>query len=291
MARFRLRQEPDAPRGIGLKSGWERDLYFRALTAPWWRFVAFTSLSYTLANAIFAGLYLLQPGAIAEARPGNFFDAFFFSVQTMATIGYGRLIPQTLYANLLVTAEAWFGLLTLAIGTGLLFARFSRPTARVIFSQNAVVAPYNGVQTLSIRLANERQNQIVQAEVAVTLVRWETTVESGMFRRFYDLKLARTRSPVFNLTFLVRHPIDADSPLDGESPESFAAAEAEILVAVTGYDQDMAQVIYTRHVYSADEVLWNHTFRDIFRQTENGQRMIDFRFFHDTEPLPEVAKP
>jgi inward rectifier potassium channel len=289
--RFRLRQQPDAPRGIGLKSGWERDLYFRALTVPWWRFVAFTSVSYTLANAIFAGLYLLQPGAIAEARPGNFFDAFFFSVQTMATIGYGRLIPQTLYANILVTAEAWFGLLTLAIGTGLLFARFSRPTARVIFSQNAVIAPYNGVCTLSTRLANERQNQIVQVEVVLTLVRWETTLEGDTFRRFYDLKLARARSPVFNLTFQVMHPIEAGSPLAGESPASLAAAEAELLVAVTGYDQDMAQIVHTRHVYSADEILWNHTFRDIFRQSENGQRMIDFRFFHDTEPLPGESKP
>jgi inward rectifier potassium channel len=252
----------------------------------WWRFVLLASGLYLLANCIFATLYLLQPGSVAEARPGNFLDTFFFSVQTMATIGYGRLLPQTVYANILVTIEVWFGLLTLAIGTGLLFARFSRPTARVIFSRNAVIAPHNAVPTLTIRLANDRQNQIVQAEVAVSLVRWETTLEGGVFRRFHDLKLSRSRSPVFNLTFSVMHPIEPDSPLAATTPESLAAAEAEILVAVTGYDDDMAQIVHARHTYAADEILWNHTFSDIFRPTENGQRMIDYRFFHQTEPLP-----
>ena len=231
---------------------------------------------------MFAALYLLQPGSIAKAHPGSFADAFFFSVQTMATIGYGVMAPATFYANLLMTLETAVGLMFVAMTTGLVFARFSRPTARVLFSNVAVVGPYNGVPTLSIRIANQRQNQMLAAEVSMTLVRDEVSDEGELTRRFYDLALVRDRSPVFALTFRVMHPIDADSPLHGMNYETLAEQHAEIVVIASGVDETLVQPVNARTSYLPHEILWSHRFVDIFGWTEDGRRAIDYRRFHDT---------
>src|SRR5438477_900370 len=194
--RLIARGRTDEILALGLHRPWFRDLYHFALRVSWWRFLLMSIVLYVTANALFALLYLIPGDAIANARPGSFADAFFFSIQTMATIGYGVMSPATFYANLLMTLETGVGSMLIAVATGLVFARFSRPTARVLFSQVAVIGPHNGVPTLSFRIANQRRNQILQAEVAVTLLRDERTAEGILVRRFYDLPLARYRSPV-----------------------------------------------------------------------------------------------
>ena len=274
---------------LGLRRLWFGDLYYRILTVGWAAFFGVGTLAYLAANAVFAVLYLLQPGSIANARPGAFADAFFFSIQTMATIGYGQMSPATFYANLLMTVETAVGLTIVALMTGLVFARFSRPTARVLFSRVAVVGPLNGKPALSVRLANERQNQILAAEVAMTLVRDERSLEGDLRRRFYDLKLVRDHSPVFALTFTVTHEIDRDSPLFGETGESLAARNAELVVTTSGIDETLVQPVHARTSYLPNEIQWHHRFADIIGWTEDGRRAIDYRRFHDTMPLDKNA--
>lgn len=282
---FRLiaRDSSDKVLAIGLRRPWFTDLYHRTLTASWPRFLSTGSAVYIGGNVLFALLYLVQPGAIANAQPGSFPDAFFFSVQTMATIGYGQMAPATLYANLLVTLETLFALILVAIATGLAFARFSRPTARVLFSRVAVIGPHNGRPTLSVRLANERSNQILQAEVAMTFVRDEPTAEGGTMHRFYDLKLLRQRTPIFAMTFSVLHVIDKDSPLYGATATSLEAQNAELVITATGLDETTAQMVHARTSYLAHEILWNRRFADMIGYTEDGHRAIDYRRFHETE--------
>jgi inward rectifier potassium channel len=279
------RNTADRVVALGLRRPWFGDLYHRTLTIGWPSFFGSGAALYIAANMVFALLYLVQPGSIANARPGAFADAFFFSVQTMATIGYGQMSPATLYANLLMTVETGIGLMFLALATGLVFARFSRPTARVLFSHVAVVGPYNGIPTLSLRLANQRQNQLLAAEVSMTLVRDELSAEGELRRRFYDLTLLRDRSPVFALTFTVMHPIDRDSPLHGETRETLAAQNAELVVATSGIDETLVQPVHARTSYLPHEILWDHRFVDILGWTEDGRRAIDYSRFHDAVSL------
>lgn len=288
-ARLIARETADQTLAIGLRRPWFGDLYHRTLRLSWCGFLLGGVALYLGANALFALLYLLQPGAIAHARAGAFADAFFFSIQTMATIGYGQLVPATLYANLIVTIETATGLMFLALATGLVFARFSRPTARILFSRVAVIGPNDGRPTLSFRAANERRNQILQAEVAVTLLRDERTAEGVMIRRFYELKLNRYRSPVLAMTFTVMHEIDRDSPLYGATAASLDAENAELVVTASGIDETIAQRVHARTSYLPDEILWNRRFVDVIGWTEDGRRVIDYRRFHDTVPLDNVA--
>lgn len=282
--RLLARETADEVRTIGCRRPWLGDLYHWTLELPWWSFLFAGVIAYLGANALFALLYLVRPGAIAQARPGSFADAFFFSIQTMSTVGYGQMWPATVYANLVVTAEIAVGILFLALATGLVFARFSRPTARVLFSRVAVIGPYNGAPTLSFRIANQRRNELLQAEVEVALLRDETTGEGDAIRRFYDLKLARRRTPVFAMTFTVMHTIDRDSPLHGATSASLEAEDAELVVTVTGVDETIAQRVHARTSYLPHEILWGHRFVDVMGWTEEGRRLIDYRRFHETEP-------
>lgn len=284
-ARLVQREASDRVFAIGLRAGWIGDLYHHLLSLPWAPFLGGLSLVYVALNLLFALAYLLGDGAIANARRGAFLDAFFFSVETLSTIGYGQMSPATLYGNIVMTVEALVGLMLVAVAAGLMFARFSRPTARVLFSKVAVVAPFNGVPTLSLRLANVRRNQILEAQVSVTFVRDEHTAEGDWIRRFYYLKLARQRSPIFPMTFTVMHAIDADSPLWNATASSLATESAEIVVTVAGLDETISRTVHARTSYLAHEVLWNHRFADVFMQTEDGQLAIDYRRFHNTEPI------
>lgn len=273
------------PVRIGMRGNWWNDHYHNALAMPWWGFLVGAAAVYVLANLIFALLYMLQPGAIAHVGPGDFINAFFFSIQTMATIGYGQLVPQTIYANILVAIEALSGMLLIALTTGVMFARFSRPTARILFSNIAVISPHEGAPTLFVRIGNERRNQILQASVTMSLLRTEITREGIALRRFYDLNLARSRTPVFGMTFLLMHRLDETSPLHGITPEQFAEGEDEIVVTVSGLDETLSQSIHARMSYSAEHIRWGHRFVDIFGHAGDGRASIDFRRFHDSRPV------
>jgi inward rectifier potassium channel len=270
---------------VGLRPNLTKDLYHRALRLPWSSFLLLMTGVYLAANLAFAFLYWLQPGAIANARPGSFRDAFFFSVETFGTIGYGTLAPATDYANMVMTIETLCGIVLVALTTGVMFARVSRPTARVLFSKVAVVAPYNGVPTLMVRMGNERLSQILQAEVAMTLVRNEQTREGDYMRRFYDLALARDQTPIFAMSFLAMHTMDEMSPLFGATRQTLQGMEAEILVTVTGLDETMAQTVHARVSYLPQEILFNHRYANMFGVTADGRRAIDYGQFHRTEPL------
>ncbi len=232
-------------------------------------------------------MYLAGGDCIENARHGYFWDAFFFSVQTMASIGYGAMYPrlECPYTNALVTIESITGLMVLTIATGLMFARFSNPTAKVLFSKVAVIALHNGITTLMFRTANQRHNQIVSADLKVTLIRNEMSLEGEFMRRFYDLKLVRSQSPIFALSWTVMHQIDENSPLYGATSESLAETETEIAIVLTGIDDTVSQPIHARHFYLADELLWNHRFVDILvRNTEEGDA-IDYTKFHDVREI------
>jgi inward rectifier potassium channel len=269
---------------------WALDFYHHLLTVSPWALFFILVGTYIAFNLLFGALYLLQPGGIANARPGSFEDAFFFSVQTMATIGYGDMHPATLYANLLVTAEVLLGMTGLALATGLVFARFSRPTARVMFSRVAVVTNHDGVPSLMFRAANRRRNEILEAQVTVMLLRDEVNAEGIEMRRFHDMAVARPHTPMFALTWTVIHPIDQSSPLFGCSRESLLREHAQIIVSIMGLDETFSQTIHARHTYEAAEIRWNHRFADILTRAEDGHRQIDYRRFHDTVAAQEPAQ-
>ncbi len=278
------RNRQEQIRRVGLKTPWWRDVYHRTLTLRWWWFLLAGSGLYLVVNALFAGLYLLQPGSIQNARPGSFTDAFFFSVQCISTIGFGHMVPATFYANVLSTLEAIVSLVIVALATGSVFARISRPTARVMFAEHAVVTTHDGVPTLMFRLGNERISQILEATVAVTLLRSERTVEGVEFRRFHNLALARSHTPVFAMTFSVMHTIDEASPLAGVTEATMDESDAEFLITVTGLEETTSQTVHARHSYRPAELLWGHRFADIFTFDGEGRRAIDYGRFHDTEP-------
>lgn len=260
-----------------------RDPYHIMLTVNWPIFFGLIAVCYLTINIVFALLYLAGGNCIENARPGAFLDVFFFSVQTMASIGYGAMYPVTSYANIIVTIEALVGLMALAMATGLMFARFSRPTARVIFSRRAVIAPHNGVTTLMFRTANERDNRILEAQLRVSFLRNEVTLEGESMRRFYDLKLLRSQTPSFGLTWTAMHPIDESSPLYGETPESLAEMEATLVITLVGIDETVSQTIHSRHSYTASEILWDRRFVDMFDRKSDGSRIIDYSHFHDVK--------
>jgi inward rectifier potassium channel len=261
-----------------------RDPYHLFLTIPWVGFAGILTVAYFAINSLFALAYLAGGNCLEGARPGNFADAFFFSVQTLGSIGYGAVHPITFYANCVVTFEAIISLLLIAVVTGLAFARFSRPQAKVIFSNEVVINQYNGVPTLMFRIANERQNMIIEAQLQVYLLVDETTQEGHFMRRFHELKMMRNRTPALSLTWTPMHTIDTHSPLLGHTSESLAQLNAQIQVSITGIDEAVSYNISARHNYASHEILYNHRFVDIVVPQPNGDRHIDYRYFHAVLP-------
>jgi inward rectifier potassium channel len=264
------------------------DAYHHLLSMPWSGLIAYIVVAYFAVNALFAGAYLVLGHAIENARPGSFEDAFFFSVQTMATIGYGKMVPSGVAGNLLVTIESLLGMVTVAVLTGLLFAKFSHPTSRVVFSRVAVVTMHDGVPTFMFRVANERDSVIVEARMRVVVIRGERSAEGATMRRFHDLALSRSETPIFPLSWAVSHPLDERSPLHGRPPESWQADDVEIICALTGTEESLSQTIHARFSYTSAEVRWGHRFVDMISVGEHGQRIIDYTRFHDVVPEEEA---
>jgi inward rectifier potassium channel len=266
------------------------DVYHRLLAAKWRWLLLTVLVVYLGMNAVFATLYLLGGDCLENARPGSITDAFFFSVQTMATIGYGKMVPRTPYANVVVSLEALFGLVSTAMATGLMFAKFARPSARVMFSSKALMVTRDGVDSLVFRMANARGNQIVEAALHVTLLRAEITVEGERVRRFHDLALARASNPVFVLSWTAVHPISRTSPLHDATPARLAEWDAAVIVSMVGMDETSGQAVHARHSYAASDLVWGERFVDIIEQLPDGRRRIHFERFNDTEPVPGGAQ-
>jgi inward rectifier potassium channel len=269
----------------GLQRRRFRDLYHYLLNRSWRYLIGLFVVLYLVSNLLFATAYHLADNAVENAH--SFADMFFFSVQTMATIGYGQMVPRTLFAHSLVTVEAFFGMLEVAMFAALLFAKFSRPTARVMFSRVAAVSLREGVPSLMFRMANERSNQIVEAQLRLVLARDEVTREGEQIRRFHDLKLVRERNATFALTWTAIHPIDEKSPLYGASSQLLTQKRAEIIASVTGLDETFAQTIHARYSYFGDTVVWNARLVDILVNEPDGKRYVDYERFHDVQAVSE----
>jgi inward rectifier potassium channel len=267
-----------APRSI---SG---DLYHWLIGMPWVWFVPLMGTLFVVLNALFALLYWAHGDAVNGARSGSWEDCFFFSVQTLATIGYGAMTPKGWVGNLMVCLEAYVGLMSFAMISGLAFARFSVPHSRVIFSKNLVVNLRDGHPTLSFRMANARGNQIMQAQVFVTLGMDTRTLEGESLRRLQKLTLLNSESPVFALSFLVAHRIDSSSPLRELTPADLSERNVELIVTFVGIDDTIGQTVHGRHVYRWDEILWNHRFADTLTIDEQGCATLDLRRFHEIRP-------
>lgn len=250
--------------------------YHSLLTMSWWRYLGLVALVYLAENVFFAAAYVMcGPDALEgphDGLGGPFLRAFFFSVQTFATIGYGRVSPVGLSANVLVTFESIVGLLSFALTTGLMFARFSRPTAKIVFSKTGVVAPYQDIEAFQFRVANAQKNQILELGAKVVFSRLEETAV-GRIRRFYPLALERDRVAFFPLSWTVVHPIDAESPLFGTTEQGLLDADAEFLVLLTGTDETFSQAVHARSSYKAAEIVWNARFSDLFRLHGDGQQL------------------
>jgi inward rectifier potassium channel len=262
--------------------------YHALLTLSWPRFFALVASGYFAANLLFAVLYFAcGPYALDgwhTSQPfERFEDAFFFSVQTLATIGYGRMTPNGVAVNLLVTVEALVGLMGFALATGLLFARFSRPSARLVFSRNAVVGPFRGGRALMFRLANERSSQLTEVSAIVSLSRLEDS-PAGPVRRFHELRLDRPKVVFLPLHWVVVHPIDERSPLWGVEEAAFCSSQAEILILLAGMDETFSQAVHARTSYRSEEVVWNARFADMFLRTDEGLVGVDMRRIHEIEP-------
>ncbi|MDQ3033161.1 MAG: ion channel [Myxococcota bacterium] len=273
---------------IGLSRSFWRDVYHRILEMRWPTFLAFAFGGYVAVHALFAVLYLAQPDSIANSD-GSFWSAYFFSVQTMMTIGYGAMTPATAWANAIVLVEAFLGLLATAMLTGLVFAKFSKPKAAVLWSEVACIAMHEGVPTLSIRMANERGNRVVEAGLTLVAAFDTTTKEGERFRRITDLHLVRRSSPLFFVSWTAMHRIDEHSPLFGETQASLAAKTLEIMAVLTGLDETSSQSISARHSYLAADLRFGERFADILDVGPDGERVIDYRRFHDTRPAPLPA--
>lgn len=280
---------PDQKRRMAVIKGQDysrwTDFYHAVLTAPWWLFFAGLAAMFVTINAIFALAYMSDPQGLANARSGNFWDAFLFSVETICSVNYTTMVPKSIYANVVVVIEAFFGILNLALVTGVMFSRFSRPFARVVFSNVAVIVPFDGVPTLMFRAANQRGNQIMEAEITVSMAHQVTTREGHAMRRFDEMKLVRGRSPLFALSWTVMHRIDETSPLYGATLDTLYDAQVELVIVLSGTDDTLSEKIYARHSYTPDEIRWGHRFVDILSIAPNGRRVVDLRRFHDTDPL------
>ncbi len=269
----------------GADSKFGRDLYLRLLECSWSRLLWGIVCVYLLLNFIFSFFYYILPFSIENARADSFVDAFFFSVQTFSTIGYGKMSPHGLLANLLVTGEVLTGFIFFAMVTGLIFAKFSRPTARVMFSNVAVICNYKDKPHLMIRIANERQNRIVDANVHAVVLKKEVESSGFEMRRLYDLNLLRSRIPIMQLTWTLMHAIDESSPLYGATEKTFQNWDAEIIVSLTGIDETLSQTIHARWSYIATDLKWNAMFEDIVHRSDDEKRMhVDYRKFHDVRP-------
>lgn len=274
---------------VSLGSGWFRwfDVYHELLRRPWRFTLTVLFAGWVLINALFAALYLAGGDCISAEDPHSFFQAFTFSVQTISSIGYGAMHPTTDWARVLANLEAFVGMMMMAVGTGLMFAKFSRPTTRVDFSQNVLFQLRNGTPHLVIRLANRRSNRIVGARMHLAMLVDEQTDEGHRMRRLVDLPLVRDHTPTFAITLTLMHRIDPDSPLFGQDEAFVRASVKSLVLTIQGLDETFGQTVYAQQYYRPDVFIWNQRFVDMVTPREDGVIEIDHRNLNRLEPMPD----
>jgi len=259
------------------------DPYHLALTVRWPTFVLGVFAAYGLINLVFAALYLARPGCIANARPGSVADAFFFSIETLATVGYGAMAPATLYGHLVSSAEIITGMAFTAIMTGLVFVRFSKPKAKIAYADVAVITRHNGRPTLMFRIANVRTTVMTQVRVEVNALIRETTEEGTQYRRLHELPLARSSIPMFPMMLLLMHDIDHRSPLANLDAEALASSDVTIILSLEARDPQLAAMVYDMKAYFARDLRPGMRFVDAVTQ-QDGRTVADLTRISLIEP-------
>jgi inward rectifier potassium channel len=268
----------------GLSTGFWTDLYHHAMAISWLRFFTWGAAVFIILNSAYATLYFLGDKPVANVRSETFLEFFFFSIETLATVGYGDMHPQTNYGHIIATIEIFTGMSFLAVMTGLVFARFSRPKARFLFVHRPVIAMHLGRPTLMLRVANARHNTISGASAKLWLTRLETMPEGQTMRRYYELTLERQENPVFVFSWTIFHVIDEFSPLSGMSEDLLAKSDAALVLSVSGFDDNSAQQLWARQGYSYKEISWRHRYVEITSWTDDGRMILDYGKFHDVVP-------
>lgn len=257
------------------------DIYHYLLVTRWRIFLSLILGYYIALNLAFAGLFMMQPGSVVGVRDGSWVDHFSFSVQTMSSIGYGVMSPKTDYAHMVVSIEALVGLISIAMMTGLMFAKFSRPTARVMFSRRAIIRDFDGERVFMFRMANLRQNQVVSAELDLQMVRTVVLENGESFRKLQEVPLKRSRSSMFVVSWTAIHVIDEDSPFyEFESKEQWEGGDVEVVVSFSGVDGTFNQMIHAKHSYIFEDLEIDEEFADVLSM-DAGSLVIDYEPFHD----------
>jgi inward rectifier potassium channel len=268
-----------------------RDTYHLILTLSWPGFAGVVFGIYLLINVVFATLYMLESHDIAEMAPGSFFDAFFFSVETLATVGYGHMYPESFYGHLIAMLEIMVGMFGLAVITGLIFVRFSRPTARMHFSKVAVIAPFDGVPNLMIRVANLRHQAMVEPEFRLILLRNIVTAEGDEMRRFSSLKLEFDHLISFPAVLTLRHRIDEQSPLYGLTQADFQRLDVRLMASIVGVDTVIVAPVQSLCDYNLDQIEWNRRFVEIYVQSKEREWTVDYGRIDETEDITPIQNP
>ena len=249
--------------------------YYHLITMSWGWFLGFIFICFVLMNCFFSLVYCLigiehltgiKPGAFSQ----NFTQAYFFSSQTLTTVGYGHISPNGLLTNMIASFESFLGLLTFALISGLLYGRFSRPQAKIVFSEKMIVAPYQAIRGLMFRMGNARRSELIETEAQVLMALNQRSEEGGLERKFYPLELEISKISFFSLSWTLVHPLNDKSPIFNFSPQELLDANAEVMVLVKGIDETNQQQVHARHSYTADEIVWNARFRPVIARTDKG---------------------
>jgi inward rectifier potassium channel len=266
----------------GLHLNFWADISHRCMTASWPAFIGGAALVFIAFNAVFAFFYWIGNQPIANVPGGAYIDYLYFSIETLSTAGYGDMHPQTHYGHFIATVELFTGIFSMSLMTGLIFARFSRPNARLLFADNPVISGHEGKPTLMVRFANERHNIIGNATARLWLLKNVVSLEGRSFRRFYELRLVRNEHPALALSWTLYHVLDEESPLYGLNASDLATSNVSLLVVVSGYDVVAAQTVHARKSYDHSDIRFGHRYADILGTSDDGRLRIDYGRFHET---------